>query len=385
MPLDTDHLTRTLAELVRIDSINPTLVPGAAGEAEIAEYVARYLENAGLEAFRHEPEPGRVSVVGVLRGRDPGGGGRSLMLNAHLDTVGVEGMAEPFSGRVESGRLYGRGAYDMKGSLAACLAAARALAAEGRLAGDLLIAAVADEEHASLGTADLLDRYPVDAAIVTEPTEMAICRAHKGFIWLEASTSGRAAHGSRVDLGIDANLAMGRVLHELAGLEAELRRRPPHPLLGPPSLHAATLHGGTGLSTYAASSTLQIERRTLPGETAAQVEDELGAVLERAAAANPTLDAQLTMLLVRDPFEVDAGAGVVRQLQDVATSILGEPPPHVGEHPWMDSALLAGAGIETVVMGPCGAGAHAAEEWVVLESVHRFAEILVETARRWCG
>ncbi len=380
--IDRDHLTRTLADLVRIDSINPSLAPGAAGEAEIADYVARYLADAGLEVHRHEPEPGRVSVVGVLRGS---GGGRSLMLNAHVDTVAVDGMAEPFSGRVEDGKLYGRGAYDMKGSLAACMAVARALAGGGRIAGDLLVAAVADEEHASLGTADLLDRYPVDAAIVTEPTELAICRAHKGFVWIEVETRGRAAHGSRFDLGVDANLGMGRVLHALAGLEAELRGRPPHELVGPPSLHAATLQGGTGLSTYAARSTLGIERRTTPGETGAQVEAEISGLLDGLRAADPGFEVEQTTLLVREPFEVSRSAGIVRALEAASAAVLGETPPHVGEHPWMDSALLAGAGVETVVMGPCGAGAHAAEEWVDLDSVDRFTEILIDTARRWCA
>ena len=381
--MDRDHLTRTLVDLVRIDSINPSLVPGAAGEAEIADYVARYLEDVGLEVHRHEPEPGRPSVVGILRGTD--GGGKSLMLNAHADTVGTDGMADPFAGQIRNGRLYGRGAYDMKGSLAACLAAARALATERRLAGDLVVAAVADEEHASLGTADLVDRYPVDGAIVTEPSQLRICRAHKGFVWLEVTTRGRAAHGSRADLGVDANLAMGRVLHRLAVLADELRRRPPHPLVGPPSLHAATLHGGTGLSTYAARSTLQIERRTFPGETAEQVEGEVADLLDRLRASDPGFEAELTTLLVREPFEVAADAAIVRALEAASTAVLGEAPPHVGDHPWMDSALLAGAGIETVVMGPHGAGAHAAEEWVDLESVHSFAEILIETARRWCA
>ncbi len=386
--IDRDHLTRTLADLVGIDSINPSLVPGAAGEVEIADYVARYLEDAGLEVHRHEPAPGRPSVVGILRGTgtgSTGAGGRSLMLNAHVDTVGIDGMADPFSGRVEAGRLYGRGAYDMKGSLAACLAAARTLAQAARPAGDLLVAAVADEEHASLGTADLVGRYPVDAAIVTEPSQLRICRAHKGFVWLEVTTLGRAAHGSRADLGVDANLAMGRVLHELAALAGELRRRPPHPLVGPPSLHAATLAGGTGLSTYAARSTLEIERRTVPGESAEQVEAEIASVLDRARAADPELRAELKTLLVREPFEVDAEAGIVRALEAAGAAVLGEVPAHVGDHPWMDSALLATAGVDTVVMGPSGAGAHSAEEWVDLESVHRLAEILVETARRWCA
>ncbi len=380
--IDQEHLTRTLADLVRIDSVNPSLVDGAAGEAEIAAHVAGYLEEAGLEVDTHAPEPGRTSAVGVLRGT---GGGRSLMLNAHVDTVGVVGMAEPFSGRVDGGRLYGRGAYDMKGSLAACMAAARALAAGSPLAGDLVIAAVADEEHASMGTADLLDRYPVDAAIVTEPTELAICRAHKGFVWVEVTTRGRAAHGSQFELGIDANLAMGRVLHELATLETELRNRPPHPLVGPPSLHAATLAGGTGLSTYAARSTLQIERRTIPGETAEQVESEIAALLDKLRAEDPSLEVEQSTLLVREPFEVSADAGIVRQLEAASAAVLGEVPAHVGENPWMDSALLAGVGVETVVMGPAGAGAHSAEEWVDLDSVYKLAEILVDTARRWCG
>ncbi len=382
MTLDRDHLTRTLADLVRIDSVNPSLAAGGAGEVEIADYVVRYLGEAGLEVFRHEPSLGRPSVVGVLPGT---GGGRSLMLNAHTDTVDVEGMAEPFSGAVVDGRLYGRGAYDMKGSLAACLAAARALATGPPLAGDVLVAAVADEEHASLGTADLVDRYPVEGAIVTEPSELRICRAHKGFVWIEVETAGCAAHGSRADLGVDANLRMGRVLHALEGLAAELRRRPPHPLVGPPSIHAATIHGGTGLSTYAASSVLQIERRTVPGETAGQVEAEISDLLANLRAADPAFEAAWTTLLVRQPFETAVDAGIVRALETASAAVLGEVPIHAGEHPWMDSALLADAGIETVVMGPSGAGAHAAEEWVDLESVHRFAEILVETARRWCG
>jgi acetylornithine deacetylase len=210
MPLviDQTDLTETLARLVQINSINPTLIAGGAGEREIADFLTTKMSQMGLDVSRYEPESGRVSVVGLLKGQ---GQGRSLMLNAHVDTVGVEGMADPFSGTVRAGKLYGRGAYDMKGSLAACLAAAKALIeADITLNGDLLIAAVADEEYASLGTADLVNHYQVDGAIVTEPTQMNICLAHKGFIWLEVETLGRAAHGSRFDLGIDANMRMGR-------------------------------------------------------------------------------------------------------------------------------------------------------------------------------
>lgn len=372
-----------MADLVAIDSINPVLDPAGAGEAEIAACVAGRLRAAGLEVAEHEPAPGRVSVVARLPGT---GGGRSLLLNAHLDTVGVEGMEAPFAPSVENGRLYGRGAYDMKGSLAACLAAAAGLAeSEERLAGDLLIAAVADEEHASLGTADVLSRYRVDGAIVTEPTGLSVCLAHKGFVWIEVETEGRAAHGSRFDEGVDANLRMGRFLARLEGLERELRGRSPHPLVGPPSLHAATLHGGTGLSTYAGRCRLGVERRTVPGESPQDVLAEIETLLEALRGEDPGLAIRATTKLVREPFQAMAGSPVVAAVETAARAVLGEVPVHTGASFWMDAALFAGAGIDTVVIGPAGEGAHAAVEWVDLESCARLARVLVEAARGYCG
>ncbi|MFQ5689822.1 MAG: ArgE/DapE family deacylase [Gemmatimonadota bacterium] len=381
--IDADNLCRTACDLVAIDSVNPRLAPGAGGEAEIAAYVARALGDLGLEVSVHEPEPGRPSVVGRLPGS---GGGRSLMLNAHYDTVGVEGMENPFEPILRGRRLYGRGAYDMKGSLAACLAAARALVrAPVELGGDLLVAAVADEEYASLGTRDLIDRYSVNGAIVTEPTGLDVCLAHRGFTWLEVETLGRAAHGSRFREGVDANLRMGRVLAKLEELERELRARPGHPLLGPPSLHAATLRGGTGISTYAARCRLEVERRTVPGESEAQVERELREILEALECEDPTFEASLRVLFSREPFETSRQAPVVRAVRAAARHVLKREPKLVGESPWMDSALLAAAGMDTVVIGPSGGGAHAAEEWVELESVRRLAEILAHAALDYCG
>ena len=382
MSPDRAWLVETLQALVRIDSRNPSLVSGAPGEGEIAGFVASTLEALALEVAIHEPEPGRPSVVGRLPGR---GGGRSLLLNAHYDTVGVEGMEDPFSADVRDGRLYGRGAYDMKGSLAACLAVARTLA-EGKtpLAGDLLIAAVADEEYASLGTADLIERYPVDGAIVTEPTALEICVAHRGFAWLEVRTRGRAAHGSDYANGVDANLRMGRLLAKLDALEKELRARPGHALLGPPSLHAATLRGGSGLSTYAAECTLRIERRTIPGETEETARAEIEALLDELRGDDPDYEASLRVTFGRPPFETAPDAPVVRSLRGAATALLGGEPPFVGRSPWMDSALLAAAGVDTVVFGPAGAGAHSAVEWVDLESVEKLAEILAATAADYC-
>ena len=264
MQIDRKYTLETLARLVQINSINPTLAPGAPGEKEIATFIAESLRACGLAVETLEPAPGRTSVLGRLAGT---GGGRSLMLNAHCDTVDVRGMAEPFSGAIRDGKLYGRGAYDMKGSLAACMAAAKALKDSGtRLRGDVLVAAVADEEYGSLGTSDMIAHVKVDGAIVTEPTGLEVCLAHKGYLWIQVETAGRAAHGSKFELGIDANMKMGHFLAKLSELERDLRSRPPHPLVGPPSLHAAMLSGGTGLSTYAPSSTVQIERRTVPGK-----------------------------------------------------------------------------------------------------------------------
>lgn len=385
--IDRDYALETLQSLVRINSINPSLAPGGPGEAEIAGFIAASLGSLGgqvaVQVAQHAPAPGRPSVVGVLKGS---GGGRALMLNAHVDTVDVAGMDEPFSGALRAGRVYGRGAYDMKGSLAACLAALKALAEAGpRLRGDVLVAAVADEEYASLGTADLLGRYAVDGAIVTEPTDLDLCLAHKGFVWVEVETRGRAAHGSRFDLGVDANLRMGRYLAALETLERDLRARAPHALVGPPSLHAALLNGGSGLSTYAERCVLRIERRTVPGETETQVAAELQALADRLAADDPSFQASVRSFFVREPFEVAPEAAIVGVVERAAQAVLGRKPRRHGQTPWMDSALLAGAGVETVVMGPVGAGAHAAVEWVDFQSVVDLAQVLVGAAEAYCA
>lgn len=380
--IDVSYATRTLQDLVRINSVNPRLDGSAPGEAAIASYVGGALEHLGLEVHFHEPEPGRISVVGRLRGSRPG---KSLMLNAHADTVDAGEMEAPFSGEIRDGRVYGRGAYDMKGGLAAMMAAVKALADAGcPHGGEILVAAVADEEYASLGTQDLVTRYRPDAAIVTEPTALDICLAHKGFAWIEVTTRGRAAHGSRFDLGIDANMRMGRVLADLDALEQDIRARTPHTLVGPPSLHAATLAGGSGLSTYAASCRLQIERRTIPGERREAIVDEIGSILRRQKARDPDFEADLQVLLVREPFEASPEAAIVRALADASAGVLGHRPAFVGQTPWMDAALLAGAGVETVVMGATGAGAHANEEWVDVASVNRLAACLAEAALRYC-
>ncbi len=381
--INNDYLIQILSDLVSINSTNPLLAKDGAGEAEIGAYLANALTNLGLDVTTFELEPGRLNVVGRLKGT---GNGRSLLLNAHMDTVGVEGMTiDPFGAEIRDGRLYGRGAQDMKGSLAAMLTAVKALVDGNiKLRGDLLITAVADEEYTSIGTADLVKHVKADAAIVTEPTDLAICRAHRGFIWFDVETFGRAAHGSRFQEGIDANMRMGRFLARLDDLEKEVRQRRPHPLVGPPSLHAATLKGGTEISIYAAHCLLQVERRTIPGESVDQAAAEIQKIIDQLSAEDPTFKAKLTPTFHRRPFEISPEAGIVKVLETAVTEQMGQPPNHMGQTFWTDAAILAEAGMETVLIGPVGQGLHSAEEWVDLQSVTDLAAILAKTALAYC-
>ena len=376
-----NEIATLLGELVAINSINPDLVPGGAGEAEIARFIANWLEQAGLDVEIDEPVPGRPSVVAIARGT---GGGRSLMLNAHMDTVGVAGMERPHDPVVQDNRLYGRGAFDMKGGLAAIIFAAAA-AKRQQLRGDVILTAVSDEEYASIGTASIVKRWHADAAIVTEPTGLEICIAHKGFNWLEIKTRGIAAHGSRPDLGIDAIVKMGKVLVGLEELDRSLRSAPSHYLLGSGSLHASLISGGQELSSYPERCVLSVERRTIPGETAQDVESQVRQILDQVAASDAAFKASLRTTLLREAFEVSRDEPIVQAVYRHATTILGQEADIIGATAWMDSAILSAAGIPTVIFGPGGEGAHAVVEWVDLEQVQRCVEVLVATAEEFCG
>jgi acetylornithine deacetylase len=376
-----------LARLVATDSRNPMLDAHGPGEAAIAAAVAEYLGAAGLGVTILEAVPGRPSVIGLLRGV---GGGRALLLNAHMDTVGFGAIADPLTPRVEDGRLYGRGAYDMKGGLAAVLSAAARIAQGQRPRGDLIVTAVADEEHASIGTEAAIaflrgSQIHADAAIVTEPTDLQLCLAHKGFAWAGITTHGRAAHGSRRADGVDAIAHMGRVLAALERLDARLQDLPAHPLLGHGSLHASLIAGGTELSTYPALCRLGLERRTLPGETAEAVLAELDAIVRELSAQDARFSAQAELTLFRPPLETAAEQPIAMALAGAVQQELGQAPPIVGATFWMDAALLGAAGVPTAIFGPRGAGLHADVEWVDLASVEACANVLVATARSFCA
>jgi acetylornithine deacetylase len=376
-----DPAISLLVELVSIDSVNPALVSGGAGEAKIAEAVSRHLQASGLRVERQEAAPGRPNIVGVLEGLRPG---RALMLCGHLDTVGVVGMPAPFHPVEREGRLYGRGAQDMKGGLAAILSAAETLARRGLPAGRVVVAAVADEEHASIGASELVKRWPADAAIVAEPTDLAIGVAHKGFSWVEVETKGRAAHGSRPAEGEDAILRMGRVLGRLESLSAELASRPPHPLLGPASLHGSLIEGGRELSTYPDRCVLQLERRTLPGEAPDAALSELRGILESLAREDPAFRFSVRHVFSQPPYATPAASPIVEDLASVLASS-GREVRREGMSFWTDAAILGSAGIPSVVFGPGGSGLHGLEEYVRIDEVVVCRDVLVGTAIRYCA
>jgi acetylornithine deacetylase len=370
-----------LRHLVAIDSINPDLVPGSTGEEKIARFIADWFGNAGLEVVWEEPAPGRPNVIGIARGT---GGGRTLLLNAHMDTVGVAGMERPHEPFIKDRRLYGRGAYDMKGGLAAIMVAG-ANAKKRSLRGDVIITAVADEEFASIGTASIVKNWRADAAIVTEPTELNICTAHKGFVWLDIETEGIAAHGSRPDLGVDAIVKMGKILVGIEELEALLISSPPHRLLGTGSVHASLIQGGQELSSYPNHCFLSVERRTVPGETIQKVEAEMNGILEPIASSDSNFKASIKIQMAREPFEASLDETIVRTLFHKTSTILGYKPAEIGHTGWMDSALLSSTGIPTVIFGPGGEGAHAVVEWSNLQHVEHCAEILTAVAEEFCA
>src|SRR5688572_28993505 len=381
-PGDAIGLTRLL---VRVDSRNPGLVAGAPGEGDVARILASVLEVWGFTVSLQQVADGRPNVVARIG--KTGRGGRSLMFNGHLDVVGVDGMTHaPFEAEERDGRLFGRGSSDMKAGVAAMCAAAARAEAGGGLQGEIIVTAVVDEEFESLGTRALVARgVRADAAIVTEPTRLAIMPAHKGFVWLDVTLRGRAAHGSRWDIGIDAIRHAGLLLAELDRIDADVLPTRTHPLLGRPSVHASLIEGGAGMSTYPERCLLRLERRTIPGERVADVVAEVEAACARVRARRPTFAAELALGVTQSPSDVPVDAPIVGAL-DAALRGRGESPRVEGMSAWTDAAILNDAGIPAICFGPGDISlAHAAEEYVIIEEIERATAVLTALARRSCG
>jgi acetylornithine deacetylase len=375
----SDPVISLLRDLVAIDSVNPSLVPGAAGEAQVANAVAAHLQRIGLDVHVQEAAPGRPNVIGVLDGVERG---RSLMFCGHLDTVGVAGMHAPFDPVERDGRLYGRGSQDMKAGVAAMIDAVRLARERGFRKGRIVIAAVVDEEYASIGADALVNHWTADGAIVTEPTDLQVGVGHKGFAWATIETRGRAAHGSRPADGRDAILRMGRVLDRLERLDAKLQALPPHPLIGAGSLHASIIQGGRELSSYPDRCVLQVERRTVPGESGQTFESEIEAMLTDLRRDDAEFEGWGKVMFSRPPYEVPASHDLPSALISAAASA-GITASAQGMTFWTDAAVLGGAGIPSILFGPGGAGLHSVEEYVKVSEVIACRNALASLALEW--
>lgn len=360
--IDAVELT---TQLVRIPSVNPELESNGSGEGAVVDRTASWLESWGFEVETPEAAPGRFNVV-ARRGPK---GGRTLLLNGHTDTVGVAGVTDPFSGEIRGDRLRGRGACDMKAGVAAALAAAASLA-ESDMTGELIVALTADEEHASVGMQHLVaSGVAADWAIVCEPTELAIMPAHKGFLWVDFTVQGKAAHGSRPEVGVDAIVHAGAILSSLAEEVDRLRAGPTHPLLGPASIHAGTIAGGTAPSVYPEDCRLTVERRTLPGETEEDLMEEVGAMVAAARARVPELNVDVSPGLFRAGTEVSSSDPLVASLSR-ALREAGLAERIEGMTAWVDACFLNQSGTPALCFGPGSiAQAHTLDEWVSVREI----------------
>lgn len=370
-------LVSLVTTLVGIDSVNPALDADHPGEAELATYVANWSRERGLKVeWLDQYAPGRPSVVVTAPGSS---NGRNVLLYAHLDTVGVKGMENPFEARIEGNRMYGRGTLDMKASLAMCMLLVEEASKRG-LAGNVTLICVSDEEHDSIGTREAVEHVTknstFDAAIVTELTHLELHVAHRGFTLFEVDLQGKQSHTSQPSEGVNALTHLGRLLSAVERKDEELRNRPAHPLLAHGSMQTVLASGGEELFTTPSGATATIERRTIPGETAETMLAEMQALLTELTAADPQVKATLRQVLARSPFEIATDSRIVQLLSTAVEAETGSRPVLNGAPYWTDAALIADAGIPTILFGPAGGAIHQPGEWVDLHSVSTVMRVL---------
>jgi len=376
-----DDPVELLCALTEINSVNSTLVPGAPGESEIADFIGKWFSDRDFDVTRLEGTPGRPSIVACSKGATTS---KKIMLNGHIDTVTIASYDGDGCKAVrKDGNVYGRGTFDMKGGLAGQMIAAHRAVQRG-ITGQVIVAAVSDEEHGNIGTEEVLKHFTADVGVVAEPTMLGLTVAHKGFVWFDLTINGLAAHGSRHDLGIDAITKAGYALVALDKYAAELTSRPHVKYLETPSVHASIIKGGEELSSYPAECTIAIERRTVPGETPEGVRAELVAILNDVAATTKDFSYELGGGFTRAPLQVSEDHEIVRLIQNHFQSHTGNPIGFRGEWYWTDAALMNDAGITTVLFGVDGEGAHAATEWATESSVHIVADVLTDVVLEWC-
>jgi acetylornithine deacetylase/succinyl-diaminopimelate desuccinylase-like protein len=382
-PATAAEATDLLAAMVSIESVTPWLIPTGSGEAKVASFIADWLADAGAEVEIVEVSPGRPNVLGRLRGT---GGGPTLCLNAHSDTVGYEGWPdEALVPRVQGDRLYGLGAADDKAGCAAAMLALRSLAQSGaRLSGDLLVACVADEEGSSIGSEHLAGQGGIDAAIVIEPQpthELVV--EHQGFGWIDVIAHGVAAHGCEPDTGVDAIVHLAEVITRLHRLDRTVFQPNPSALNGRTVFHSGTITGGTDYATYPAVAKVGLEIGTQPGEHLSDRIAEIEAIFAEIAATEPGFRGEVIVKLDREPFVAHGQEALQRIVAAAMTEVLGKQPKVTGMNGWTDAALMQAAGIPTLLLGSTGGNYHAANEWASITELVKLADILARVAGRY--
>lgn len=370
-----------LSNMVRIPSVNPfggkACVDGA--ERAIAEYYEARLEDLGLEVGSKEVVPGRRNVWGRLKGL---GGGPTIVLAGHLDTVGVAGYQKPFEPFIKNGRLYGRGSCDMKAGLAAYLEVVRQIQSSGvPLKGDLIVVGIVDEEHTLLGSADFGKTGPkADFALIAEPTNLSIACAHKGQINATLRTYGQSAHSSMPELGENAIMYMAAILEELRNYTDYLAARPNHALCGKPKFSAGVIRGGTNVSSVPDLCELEIDRRMVPGESLDAALAEIRMFADKAKGKYPSLKYELLPpSLSVNSLDVPTSSPLVQAMLKGYLETLG----HEAEPASFPGATDApNFGCPTVICGP-GAlvQAHSLEEYVSLDEIEALVRIYVSAIR----
>ncbi|TFG32018.1 ArgE/DapE family deacylase [Candidatus Thorarchaeota archaeon] len=381
--INNSFLLSFLKKLVAIESINPSLASEGGGEEEIANFIGAHLEKRGFTIDYQMIDKKRMNVIGVLHGT---GSGKTLMLNGHTDTVGTSDMKiDALKPTLKDGKVYGRGSYDMKGGLAAMVAAGEVFASsKQKMRGDLILAFVADEEYASRGTEELIKKYTADAAIVTEPTELQVVTAHRGFAWARICIEGVPVHGSLYEYGIDAIVKAGKVLVGLENMESGFAQLVQHSLLGRPSIHASLINGGTELSTYPSKCEIQLERRTLPHEQLEEIKLELDNLLYDINSMDPDFLATSEVFFYRPGLDTEQNSPIVKEIIHSCLEVRGVKPKLIGALWWTDAALLSAAGIPSILFGPSGEGGHAPVEYVDFDSLIQTTKILATTIMNYC-
>lgn len=373
-----------LRDLVRINSVNPFEGQGKA-EAEIAEFMMGKLKSYGLDVNLENVKGKRANVVAKLKGSVDG---PTLMLNGHIDTIGTTEMTQdPFSGAIDKdGRLHGRGACDMKGSIASMMVAIKSLVESGsKLRGNVIFTGVIDEEYLSIGTRAIIKEHSSDAAIVGEPTSLNVAIAQKGYAWISVNVKGKAAHGSVPEKGIDAIAKASKLVSRLSTLK-EGYASTEHPLLGSPKIHMSTIEGGTEWSVVPESCLVRLERRILPGEPKHVAMSEVQKVVDDLSAEDPEFHATVTKFFQQPAMEITRTEPIVSAVSAAYKKVMRRRATITGVPYWTDAALLVSeAGIPTCIFGPGDIRqAHSADEYVSLEEVEKAALIFERAIINFC-